>query len=129
VDRWAQGCGIHGRTIGQWLGRVTNGTGAVDWLAIVSASVERSKIQSSDMRWASLASLTSSSACVEYQEWAIGKALANTQLPAVRGPFGTMTWIDDVEAWIGGPCLVPYRVSAQEVVLECRAGGQRAFFK
>jgi hypothetical protein len=129
VEPWVRARGIRGRMVGQWLGRLTTDGDAVDWLAIVSARAEQCEISISDLRWLTLASFATSHSCVEYQRWAIEMALANSALPSVHGPFGTMTWIDDVESWLGERCLTPYRLSAHEVVLECRARGKRAFFK
>jgi len=142
VLRWAGERGMLGHVIGQWLGRMAQTGDAVDWLAVFQAS-NQDKLPAtsilSDHRWTPLASLKASSSWLGYQQWALARALSTAGLPQVPGPFGTTTWIDEIESWldeVAGPrrCrlregIVPYRITAFEVVLKLRAADGFLYFK
>jgi hypothetical protein len=134
---WAGRHGIAGRLVGQWLGRVAPDADTCDWLAVLQAAATPSVGGASSLEWRSLASLASSSSWLAYQQWAVGRALSTTGVPTVPGPFGTVTWMDDVEAWLKTAtshrgrlsALVPHRTTASEVVLEVRTTCGLAYFK
>lgn len=137
VLRWLQDRGVEGRLLGQWLGRLESNPTALDWLVVVRASRVAFAEQACGWRWTPPGQLSPSAALMDYQRWAVERVLQPGALPAVPGPFGTVTWLDDVQAWIGealgtpidSTVIVPHRVTSHEVVLECQASGSRAFFK
>jgi hypothetical protein len=136
---WASQHGIAGLVAGQWLGCVAPSSDTVDWLAVVDARAKDPAGGAASLEWRSLASLAASTAWLTYQQWAIGRVLSTSDLPAVVGPFGTMTWTRDVQGWVEevtGPlpsgtldAVVPHRVTAYEVVLEFRTTRGPVYFK
>ena len=125
VLQWAAQRRVPGRIVGQWLGRVAADLDAIDWLVVVDAT--GSEIGETTLQWMPLA-LLRSSAWLEYEQWAVATAIRSDCTPMVPGPFGTMTWIDEVSKWIAEVTgaaqsvtrarIVPHRATAYEVVLE-----------
>lgn len=117
--RWAAERGTACEVAGQWLGRV--GTDATDWLVVMRAS--SCSAPKAPLQWTPLDSLSAAAALIDYQGWALSKSLEGGSLPSVPGPFGNLTWVDEMKGWIGasaGACrcvLTPYRVTPHEVVL------------
>jgi len=75
---------------------------------------------------------------MDYQRWAVANVLSTSGLPAALGPFGTMTWLRDVQAWVddvvgashgGMDDVVPYRTTAYDVVLGLRTARGLVYFK
>ena len=129
THRWMASQGVDGDLVGQWLGRI--GVNSTDWLVVIAARLAR---MAPPMQWLPIDALLSN-ALVEYQGWAVARTLARTTTPAVDGPFGTLTWLDDVKGWIhenaGTPvCSVsPFRAGAHEVVLGVDTARGRLYFK
>ena len=118
--RWAAERGAPGEVAGQWLGRVTQH--GIDWLVAVAAR-RQPLIPPAPLEWMPLEALLSQASLLDYQQWAIARAVQRDALPSVSGPFGNLSWPDDVQSWIGGVAgsaassPTPYRVGAYEVVL------------
>lgn len=134
IDVWLDARGLEGHPVGQWFGRLSP-TGAADWLVVVDA---RGALRTSALGWVPVDELRASPSLIEYQTWAVARALAGRRGPAHPGPFGDPAWLSHVSAWIadqlGQPFadrrhLVAYRLSPYEVVLEWRAAHRRWFFK
>jgi hypothetical protein len=136
--RWAAERGITGHIVGQWLGRAAPEHDAIDWLVVMDAADDRVTAPA-NLRWTPVAELRSATSCVGYQRWAATSVLATSDLPATLGPFGTMTWMQDVNAWVDDvlgsmhrgtdDAVVPYRTTAYEVVLGLRTTRGVAYFK
>jgi hypothetical protein len=132
--RWAAERGLGGEVVGQWLGRVMPDGATVDWL-IVIASDDRTNV-APGTNWTPLRMLKSSPSLLDYQQWAMRMATSNTALPSVPGPFGALTWLDEIKRWVAtvlgipdiGP-VCPHRTTANEVVLEISADRSLLFFK
>lgn len=137
VRSWLAARGLTGDIIGQWLGRV--GPMVTDWLFVVHCLDPcRQLACDTALRWTSTATLASSPSCLDYQSWAVARALAQGEWPAVPGPFGVFSWASEVRAWIadvsdsrlaGSDAVVPYRTSPYEVVLGVRTNRGQVFFK
>lgn len=129
--RWAVEHGMACEVAGQWLGRVE--TAGTDWLLIMRATTCSSPDAS--LKWTPLESLLSAMSLIEYQGWAVRRSLECDSLPSLPGPFGNLTWVDDVKAWIGGSsgaccrALTPYRVTPYEVVLGADTRCGRVYLK
>jgi hypothetical protein len=131
--RWAASRGISCDVVGQWLGRV-NAQG-LDWLMVLNAAGLPQKADSQLKRTA-LPTLESTRAVVEYQGWALARALRDGPLPSMRGPFGSFGWLDDVKEWMAsilGPvsntAISHLRSSPYEVVLRARTTRADLYFK
>ena len=131
IARWCAERGVTGDVAGQWSGRVTSN--AIDWL--VAIAVRRgSAITDSGLQWASLDALLSAPAVLDYQQWAVAAVLTG-ELPSVDGPFGNLSWPDELRSWIGNAVgspvtsLTPYRVGAHEVVVGADCAGGRVYCK
>jgi hypothetical protein len=136
MSRWLAGQALSGDVIGQWLGRMTSNADGIDWLAVISAAADPRTTPPSGLRWTPLEALRSSSALMDYQHWAVQKATQTSDLPAVNGPFGSLTWLDQVKKWLNDVAglpdaghVTPYRVSSHEVVLGIPTGRGRVYFK
>ena len=132
VARWCAERGIAADVVGQWLGRVT--ADAIDWLVAIVAAPD-TVVSDSALEWRALDGLLSNPSVLEYQAWAVARALVRGALPSVEGPFGNLSWPDDVRTWIAEAMgstvtsLTPYRVGAYEVVLDADCAGGRVYFK
>lgn len=121
--------------MGQWLGRATEKADAVDWLTVVEAvAIKPSTTATNGLKWTPLDSLTSSDAALEYQQWAVAKALATSDLPSVPGPFGHLRWLDEVRCWVEKSAgvvdhIIPYRFGSYEIVLGFSGPRRRRFIK
>ena len=73
--RWIAGHNLDGEVIGQWLGRVTPANDAMDWLVVVVARPLRQAAAPPDMRWTPLELLKRSASLLDYQQWALAKAI------------------------------------------------------
>jgi hypothetical protein len=123
VLRWAAERDLRGSVAGQWLGRVTPDGAAIDWLLVVDVRAT-SPNAPPGLCWASRDALASSPSLLEYQQWAIRRATKVDGSLAVAGPFGSLTWPEDVTAWAcdaaGVACVesvIPHRTSPHHVVL------------
>src|SRR5260221_822353 len=129
IVRWCSDRGIHGDVAGQWLGRVTSN--ATDWFLAIIARHSAATTDST-LRWRSLDALLSAPAVLDYQQWAVAAVLTG-ELPSVVGPFGNLSWPDEVRSWIRravgspGTSLTPYRVVAHEVVVRADCAGGRRY--
>ncbi len=135
ITRWLAEQGLVGSVTGHWLGRLARAQDSMDWLVVVDAS-PGTRSTNPELTWTSLDTLVSGRSVLEYQQWAVAASLQCGSLPSVPGPFGNLTWMDDVGVWIrsvtGAQKLgatIPYRVTAYEVVLGTEVGGQRVYFK
>src|SRR5262245_61220616 len=114
--------GFHGDVVGQWLGRLASTSEEMEWLMVVDAQRQSRDSMLASTCWTSLRLLQSTPSVLGYQDWALKRALAD-DLPSVIGPFGSMTWLDDIRAWIdvaAGPLTgspVCYKATPTEVVL------------
>jgi len=132
VATWAAEHGVPCDLAGQWLGRV--GPDATDWLMVMRAA-PFSRAADPKLEWSPLADLTSTASLDNYQGWAVAACLEHGSLPSVPGPFGNLTWLDDVKAWISAAAgtvaraVTPYRVSAHEVVLGAETRCGPVYFK
>lgn len=129
--RWASEVGVAWDVAGQWLGRLAaEGT---DWL--IAGTAQCPPAIDSKLQWTPLTDLSSSLAVIDYQGWAIAQCLENGPLPLVPGPFGNLTWLNDVRRWIRASAgalvgaITPYRVSPYEVVLGVDTHSGRVYFK
>src|SRR5258708_10917814 len=119
---WLAERGLSGDVVGQWLGRLTPTNDAMDWLVVVDARAPRGLATVPDLRWVSLEHLKSSASILDYQHWALEKAIPR-DVPSSAGPFGSMTWFDEVREWleiVAGPLSgspVFYKVTPYEVVV------------
>ena len=142
VLQWAAERRIPGQVIGQWLGRMAQTSDAVDWLTVFLASSQDKRAATSvlsNLHWVPLASLKLSTSWLAYQQWALARALSTAALPQVPGPFGTTTWIDEIQTWLDevlhprrartSETIVPYRITAYEVVLQLRRADRFLYFK
>ena len=132
--RWLAERGLTGHVVGQWLGRITPPVRVMDWLVVVDARRLRLSAAPPDMRWTRLEQLKASASLVDYQQWALEKAVPR-DLPCVAGPFGSMTWFDDARDWLnvlaGPPTDSPvcYKATPYEVVLGIAAARGTVYFK
>ena len=132
VARWLVERDLRGDVAGQWLGRVTEN--AMDWLVAIAATYG-SAIADPAFQWRPLDTLEATAAVVEYQQWAIARAVRHGELPVVSGPFGNLSWPDRARAWIASvtgsavESLTPYRVSAHEVVVGAGCANGRVYCK
>src|SRR5947209_8513994 len=132
--RWLAERGFNGHVVGQWLGRLTSTNDAMDWLVVVDVRETSRDATPPDTCWVSLAQLKSSASLLDYQQWAVEKAV-QTDLPCVAGPFGSMTWFDRVREWlnvVAGPLTGPplcYTATPYEVVLGIAAARGTVHFK
>ena len=135
IARWTSEQGICGEVAGHWLGRTTSGADSMDWLVAIPAR-PGSCAANPDLVWTPLDALRSDTSLLEYQHWAVATALQGGALPTVRGPFGNLTWLAEVKAWIRASVgdwdptsITPYRVTAHEVVLSARTSRGTVYFK
>ena len=132
--RWMAEHGLAGHVIGQWLGRLGPTQDAMDWLVVVDARVPRQGAALPDIRWVPLERLKSSTSLLDYQQWALRKAVPN-DLPFVAGAFGTMTWFDEAREWlnlVAGPLAgspICYKATPCEVVFGIAARCGTVYFK
>ncbi len=137
VCRWVRERG-EGLPLGQWIGRASL-HGALDWLVTVEVHSEALMPAPAGLRWTHLDTLRLSQSLVEYQQWAVARVFAASDLPTVPGPFGNLTWRGEVLCWIAKALgarsasleasALAHRLGAYEVVLECRSSAGRWFFK
>jgi hypothetical protein len=136
--QWAAERGVTGDVVGQWVGRAAPEKGAIDWLVVMDATGEPRAAPPSNSQSTRLAELRSATSCVDYQRWAVANVLSTSDLPAVLGPFGNMTWPQDVHAWVDGVAgalhggtndVVAYRTTAYDVVLGLRTARGLVYFK
>jgi hypothetical protein len=132
VARWLADHAIDGAVVGQWRGRLSYDARACDWLLIVAAS--RGQAAPATLVWTPVDELRSSPAMVEYQLWALmGLSAGDLSVP---GPFGRLSWIDDVVRWASERAAVDltrrtvcYRASPYEVVVRLQGEVGRFYFK
>lgn len=135
IARRAAEQGVACDVLGQWLGRMSANPVSLDWL--VAARVAHPDTAAPrGLRWTPLDALHPDRALLDYQGWAIGRVMRMGELPAVRGPFGTLCWLDEVLAWIAcvtgiaTPLIAtPCRLTAYEVVLRVEGSGRCVYFK
>jgi hypothetical protein len=134
--QWLLQRGIAGNVIGQWLGRATRGADAIDWLVVIDAGAHERLPATADLRWMPLQSLTTSAALLDYQDWALARTMSSGALPCVPGPFGSMTWLEEVKIRVAevigapiGATVVPYRTTPNEVVVRLSTSRGNLFFK
>jgi hypothetical protein len=134
AGHWIAEHGLAGEVIGQWLGRVGPASDAMDWLVVIAVRPERHGVAPPGMRWTPLGHLKSSASLLDYQQWALKNAVPR-DLPFVAGPFGSMTWFDEVRDWLevaAGPLTGPpisYKATPYEVVLGVAATSGMVYFK
>jgi hypothetical protein len=132
--RWITEHGIAGHVVGQWLGRLSPANAAMDWLVILDSRTLRHSVAPPGMRWTPLEHLQSSGSLLDYQQWALRKAVPN-DLPFVAGPFGSMTWLDGARDWLNvvvGPLTgspICYKATPYEVVLGITNASGTAYLK
>lgn len=133
TTQWLEGHGVSGDLVGQWLGRMTPDADSIDWLVVISASAQATR---STLRWTPMESLTSSASLLDYQPWAVARVTQESGQPSVPGPFGNLTWLDDVKQWVTDVAgrtpsgsITPYRVSPREVVLGIPTAQGCVYFK
>jgi hypothetical protein len=131
---WLAERGISGDVIGQWLGHLTSRNDAMDWLVVVNARPTRGLATPPGLRWLPLQHLKSAASIIEYQTWALRKAMAG-DVPSTTGPFGSMQSFDGVRDWvetIAGALSAPpvfYKIMPYEVVLGVSTASGRFYFK
>jgi hypothetical protein len=131
---WLAEHGLSGDVIGQWLGHLTPANDAMDWLMVVDARSPRESAAIQDLRWVPLEQLQSSASFLDYQQWALEKAIPR-DVPMMAGPFGSMTWFDELRGWLemaagtlsGSPVF--YKVTPHEVVLRITTARGAFYFK
>src|SRR5262249_60149572 len=129
--RWARDRRPPGRVGGRGRGRAAPDGRAMDWLVVVAAG--RGQEAAAGTRWTPLTDLKGSS-LVAYQSWALERAI-RADFPAVAGPFGSITWLDDAIQWIkdlAGPAcgsITCYRATPHEVVLGVESARGIVYFK
>jgi hypothetical protein len=134
ADSWLAERGLGGHVIGQWLGRPTPTNDAMDWLVVVDARAPRELATVPGLRWVSLEQLKSSASVVDYQRWALEKAIPS-DVPSIAGPFGAMTWLDEAQEWVKtvvGPTTgspICYKATPYEVVLGIAGARGPVYFK
>jgi hypothetical protein len=134
AGRWLAERGLDGDVIGQWLGGLTPTNDAMDWLVVVDARWAREPAMVPDLGWVSLEQLKSSASVVDYQRWAVEKAILR-DVPSIAGPFGSMTWLDEARKWVTavvGPATaspICYKATPYEVVLGIAAARGPVYFK
>jgi hypothetical protein len=132
--RWIAEHGLTGHVIGQWLGRGGPAQDAMDWLVVVDVRLLRQTAAPPDLRWTPLEQLKTSDSLLDYQQWALEKAVTD-DVPRVAGPFGSMTWFDEAREWtnvVAGPLTgspICYKATPYEVVLGIDAPGGTVYFK
>jgi hypothetical protein len=137
VADWLRAFQLAGTVVGQWLGRAAARLEAIDWLTVVSVRPAGPPADASSLRWTAFDDLIPSSALIDYQRWAVERVMESGRLPGVSGPFGTMTWHDEVMEWVSRTIghdreaiqCIPHRVTAYGTVLELRTVQDRLFFK
>ncbi len=135
VAAWAGGIGIRARMVGQWLGRPSPNSSSIDWLAVSEVVGGSLHAGAGSFRWLPIHDLASSSCWEAYQRWALTEVGAPDALPSVAGPFGTVSWLRDVEDWVadvlGTPLVetVPYRTTAHAVAVGFATSRGRVFLK
>src|SRR5215813_9035575 len=97
VARWLAERGIRGDVAGQWLGRVT--AESIEWLVPIAA-VGGNARSAAALEWEPLDVVASRPPVLDYQRWALARALERGPLPSVDGPFGNLCWSQDVRRWI-----------------------------
>jgi hypothetical protein len=132
VSPWLSARAIDGDVVGQWRGRLSVDARACDWLVIVRTPA--GQMAPHPLTWTPLAELRAAPAIVDYQSSALNGSDADAL--AAPGPFGRLSWLDDVARWAtgrtGSPVagrLVCYRASSYEVVAGLDVGPGRCFFK
>ena len=132
VARWLRDRGLRGFVFGQWAGRIDTAGSTIDWLVMVSLDAESPP--PFPCSWFRVDRLHPSQALFEYDGWAIERVISNGEI-AVRGPFGTPSWIDHVSTWVsraaGSRCepLACFRASSHEVVVAYSWRTSTLFFK
>jgi hypothetical protein len=132
--RWIAEHGLAGHVVGQWLGRLSPAHDAMDWLVVVAARPERHGAAPPGMRWTPLERLKTSNSLLDYQRWALEKAVTD-DVPCVAGPFGSMTWFDEAREWmsvVAGPLTgspICYKATPHEVVVGVAAASGTMYFK
>lgn len=137
VPDWMSSRGLHGRVVGQWMGRLARNEEAVDWLVVAYVLNGTGGSPSTTLAWTPLSTLLSSAHVLDYQRWALAAASPAGEEPVTEGPFGHTHWHDEAEQLICHATgrarhegmLISYRVSSSDVVLEYRAGDARYFLK
>jgi hypothetical protein len=135
IAAWMADRAIAGTVVGQWLGRAAPHVDTLDWLLVVRASVRTRPGLDPALSWTPLAAVASSCSLLDYQQWAVSRALEGSHLPRVHGPFGTVDWPDAVTTWtgtvLGERCRAdpPFRCSPSEVVLPLSTPHRTVFFK
>jgi hypothetical protein len=132
IDKWLRDRALRGFVVGQWAGRIGPTASTIDWLIMVSLDGESPP--PFPCSWFRIDRLCSSDALFEYDGWAIDRVVSNGDV-GVRGPFGTLGWIDEVSAWVsraaGGRCepSTCFRASSHEVVVAYSWRASTLFFK
>ena len=107
--------------VGQWKGSIGSDGQQADWLLV--ARVVQSAMRTG-AEWLPLDVLRDRPALLHYQETVVTEILADGDLPAVCGPFGSFRWADDALAWlreigirVEEGRITPLRTGAFELVL------------
>lgn len=136
VLQWLAAQGLRGEVVGQWLGRAQTINAAMDWIVVVRTRRLSSVALPAGVGWTPLHRLLSSPALLDYQHWVVKATAPTDDVLIARGPFATTTWPVEVKRWVrdvlGAPCddpIVPHRISAYELVLECHTKRGRYFLK
>ena len=128
---WLRERGLNGFVVGQWAGRIAPARSSVDWL--MAMSVEGDAVPS-PCSWFPIDRLSSHESLIEYQRSAIAE-LFSRDCPGVRGPFGTLSWMDTASAWVarvtGTRCQPSacFRAGSHEVVVAYSCVGATLYFK
>jgi hypothetical protein len=131
VQRWCGERGLTADVAGQWLGRAA--ADAMDWL--VAAPVRDTPALGVPLEWISLDGLTGHQSVIDYQTWALARALEGSDVPEVGGPFGRLDWPDRMRSWIERTLAtpvrgwIPFRSSPREVVIGVATPRGRVYCK
>ena len=130
--RWLQDRSLPGTVVGQWKGWIGPEGTTVDWL--MPALLDTVDVPHGCV-WLAIDALRSSRAVLEYERWAIDSVVGAGGAVGVHGPFGTLSWIDEITGWVSNAVrsrcepVRCFRASPHEVVLEYSCQGRTLYFK